>query len=86
MTICFRSRVVFRVLMIADTYSHPFPWLQVFLGGSITKGGPVTVVEDKELQCQPEPFVIKVSFPHMHVVSALLIVIHFNICLHRSQT
>ncbi|NXW09005.1 SBP1 oxidase, partial [Fregetta grallaria] len=32
---------------------------QVFLGGSITKGGPVTVVEDKELQCQPEPFVIK---------------------------
>ncbi|XP_030898090.2 methanethiol oxidase-like isoform X2 [Melopsittacus undulatus] len=32
---------------------------QVFLGGSITKGGPVTVVEDKELQCQPKPFVIK---------------------------
>ncbi|XP_055648232.1 methanethiol oxidase-like isoform X3 [Falco peregrinus] len=32
---------------------------QVFLGGSITKGGPVTVVEDKELQCQPEPLVIK---------------------------
>uniref|UniRef100_A0A8C3CQM8 Methanethiol oxidase n=1 Tax=Cairina moschata TaxID=8855 RepID=A0A8C3CQM8_CAIMO len=32
---------------------------QVFLGGSIIKGGPVTVVEDKELQCQPEPFVIK---------------------------
>ncbi|XP_010008234.1 PREDICTED: selenium-binding protein 1-A-like [Nestor notabilis] len=32
---------------------------QVFLGGSITKGGPVTVVEDKELQCQPEPFVIQ---------------------------
>ncbi|KFV76582.1 Selenium-binding protein 1-A, partial [Dryobates pubescens] len=32
---------------------------QVFLGGSITKGGAVTVVEDKELQCQPEPFVIQ---------------------------
>ncbi|NWX22549.1 SBP1 oxidase, partial [Aegotheles bennettii] len=32
---------------------------QVFLGGSVAKGGPVTVVEDQELQCQPEPFVIK---------------------------
>ncbi|NXK57222.1 SBP1A oxidase, partial [Chauna torquata] len=32
---------------------------QVFLGGSIIKGGPVTVVEDKELQGQPEAFVIK---------------------------
>ncbi|OPJ90592.1 selenium-binding protein 1 [Patagioenas fasciata monilis] len=32
---------------------------QVFVGGSITKGGPVTVLEDKELQCQPEPFVIQ---------------------------
>ncbi|XP_009083029.1 PREDICTED: selenium-binding protein 1 [Acanthisitta chloris] len=32
---------------------------QVFVGGSIPKGGPVTVVEDKELQCQPEPFVIQ---------------------------
>ncbi|KFP89655.1 Selenium-binding protein 1-A, partial [Apaloderma vittatum] len=32
---------------------------QVFLGGSITAGGPVTVLEDKELQGQPEPFVIK---------------------------
>ncbi|XP_019412486.1 PREDICTED: selenium-binding protein 1-A-like [Crocodylus porosus] len=32
---------------------------QVFLGGSITRGGPVTVLEDPELQCPPEPFVIK---------------------------
>ncbi|XP_017694993.1 PREDICTED: selenium-binding protein 1 [Lepidothrix coronata] len=32
---------------------------QVFLGGSIARGGPVTVLEDKELQCQPEPFVIQ---------------------------
>ncbi|NWR39221.1 SBP1A oxidase, partial [Tachuris rubrigastra] len=32
---------------------------QVFLGGSICRGGPVTVLEDKELQCQPEPFVIQ---------------------------
>ncbi|XP_006036308.1 methanethiol oxidase isoform X1 [Alligator sinensis] len=32
---------------------------QVFLGGSIIRGGPVTVLEDPELQCPPEPFVIK---------------------------
>ncbi|NXX46052.1 SBP1 oxidase, partial [Tricholaema leucomelas] len=32
---------------------------QVFLGGSITRGGAVTVLEDKELQCQPEPLVIQ---------------------------
>ncbi|KFO63474.1 Selenium-binding protein 1-A, partial [Corvus brachyrhynchos] len=32
---------------------------QVFLGGSITKGGPVRVCEDEELQSQPEPFVIQ---------------------------
>ncbi|NXM78682.1 SBP1 oxidase, partial [Serilophus lunatus] len=32
---------------------------QVFVGGSISKGGPVTVLEDKELQEQPEPFVIQ---------------------------
>uniref|UniRef100_A0A8D0L2B7 Methanethiol oxidase n=1 Tax=Sphenodon punctatus TaxID=8508 RepID=A0A8D0L2B7_SPHPU len=32
---------------------------QVFLGGSITKGGPVTVLEDPELDCQPDPFVIQ---------------------------
>ncbi|NXI04681.1 SBP1A oxidase, partial [Pachycephala philippinensis] len=32
---------------------------QVFLGGSITKGGPVRVCEDPELQSQPEPFVIQ---------------------------
>ncbi|XP_062489847.1 methanethiol oxidase-like isoform X1 [Pezoporus occidentalis] len=32
---------------------------QVFLGGSITKGGPVTVCRDEELQSQPDPFVIQ---------------------------
>ncbi|XP_074385786.1 methanethiol oxidase isoform X1 [Zonotrichia albicollis] len=32
---------------------------QVFLGGSISKGGAVTVVEDRELQDQPEPCVIQ---------------------------
>ncbi|NXD32069.1 SBP1A oxidase, partial [Spelaeornis formosus] len=32
---------------------------QVFVGGRITKGGPVRVCEDEELQSQPEPFVIQ---------------------------
>ncbi|XP_058716350.1 methanethiol oxidase-like isoform X1 [Poecile atricapillus] len=32
---------------------------QVFLGGSICKGGAVTVLEDRELREQPEPFVIQ---------------------------
>ncbi|XP_067328439.1 methanethiol oxidase-like [Anolis sagrei] len=32
---------------------------QVFLGGSLQKGGPVTVLEDPELDCQPDPFVIQ---------------------------
>ncbi|NXC04619.1 SBP1 oxidase, partial [Orthonyx spaldingii] len=32
---------------------------QVFLGGSLCKGGPVTVLEDRELREQPEPFVIQ---------------------------
>ncbi|NXL71038.1 SBP1 oxidase, partial [Leptocoma aspasia] len=32
---------------------------QVFLGGSISKGGAVTVVEDRELRDQPEPCVIQ---------------------------
>lgn len=47
----------------------------------------MTVLEDKELQCQPEPFVIKVSSPAMHlqVVSALLILICFE-SLQCSQT
>lgn len=44
-----------------------FPWifmvLQVFLGGSISKGGAVTVVEDRELRDQPEPCVIQVRIP-----------------------
>lgn len=35
--------------------------LQVFVGGSISKGGPVVVLRDEELQSQPEPFVIQVS-------------------------
>ncbi|KAK1329050.1 hypothetical protein QTO34_011221 [Cnephaeus nilssonii] len=32
---------------------------QLFLGGSIVKGGPVQVLEDQELKCQPEPLVVK---------------------------
>ncbi|XP_060614057.2 methanethiol oxidase-like isoform X2 [Anolis sagrei] len=32
---------------------------QVFVGGSLQKGGPVTVLEDPELDCQPDPFVIQ---------------------------
>ncbi|NWT12436.1 SBP1 oxidase, partial [Vireo altiloquus] len=32
---------------------------QVFLGGSICKGGAVTVLEDQELQEQPEPCVVQ---------------------------
>uniref|UniRef100_A0A8C2YI79 Methanethiol oxidase n=1 Tax=Chinchilla lanigera TaxID=34839 RepID=A0A8C2YI79_CHILA len=32
---------------------------QIFLGGSIVKGGPVQVLEDQELNCQPEPLVVK---------------------------
>lgn len=31
------------------------------MGGSILRGGPVTVCRDEELKCQPEPLVIKVS-------------------------
>lgn len=36
---------------------------QVFVGGSISKGGAVTVLEDQELQDQPEPCVIQVKIP-----------------------
>ncbi|XP_069506431.1 methanethiol oxidase-like isoform X1 [Ambystoma mexicanum] len=32
---------------------------QVFLGGSIVEGGPVTVLEDPELDCQPKQLVVK---------------------------
>nr|KAF6304972.1 selenium binding protein 1 [Pipistrellus kuhlii] len=32
---------------------------QLFLGGSIVKGGPVQVLEDQELKGQPEPLVVK---------------------------
>uniref|UniRef100_A0A8D2PK65 Methanethiol oxidase n=1 Tax=Zosterops lateralis melanops TaxID=1220523 RepID=A0A8D2PK65_ZOSLA len=40
---------------------HPKLVGQVFVGGSITRGGPVTVCEDQELQSQPEPLVIQVG-------------------------
>lgn len=40
-------------------HSLPLP-TQLFLGGSIVKGGPVQVLEDQELKCQPEPLVVKV--------------------------
>ncbi|XP_009976523.1 PREDICTED: selenium-binding protein 1-like, partial [Tauraco erythrolophus] len=33
--------------------------LQVFVGGSILRGGPVAVCRDEELKCQPEPLVVK---------------------------
>lgn len=32
---------------------------QVFIGGSIVKGGLVTVTNDTELKCQPEPLYVK---------------------------
>ncbi|XP_069481550.1 methanethiol oxidase-like [Ambystoma mexicanum] len=32
---------------------------QVWIGGCILKGGPVTVVDDQELKCQPEALVLK---------------------------
>ncbi|XP_077157703.1 methanethiol oxidase-like [Paroedura picta] len=32
---------------------------QVFVGGSIEKGGVVTVLEDQELHCQPDPLIIQ---------------------------
>ncbi|KAK9390959.1 selenium-binding protein 1-like [Crotalus adamanteus] len=32
---------------------------QVFVGGSICKGGVVTVIKDEELDCQPDPLVIQ---------------------------
>ncbi|XP_077158925.1 methanethiol oxidase-like [Paroedura picta] len=32
---------------------------QVFVGGNIPKGGDVKVLEDPELDCQPDPFVIQ---------------------------
>ncbi|XP_056407515.1 methanethiol oxidase-like [Hyla sarda] len=43
---------------IKDT-SHPKLVGQIFLGGSILSGGPVTVLEDKELKCQPDPVTVK---------------------------
>lgn len=32
---------------------------QIFLSGSILKNGPVKVLEDQELKCQPEPVIVK---------------------------
>ncbi|XP_070622816.1 methanethiol oxidase-like isoform X1 [Erythrolamprus reginae] len=32
---------------------------QVFVGGSISKGGVVTVIKDEELDCQPDPLMIQ---------------------------
>ncbi|XP_077176112.1 methanethiol oxidase-like [Paroedura picta] len=32
---------------------------QIFVGGSIEKGGVVKVLEDQELDCQPDPFIIQ---------------------------
>ncbi|KAJ1080760.1 hypothetical protein NDU88_000952 [Pleurodeles waltl] len=32
---------------------------QVWIGAGIAKGGPVTVVHDEELKCQPEPLILK---------------------------
>ncbi|XP_074044925.1 methanethiol oxidase [Macrotis lagotis] len=32
---------------------------QIFLGGSIVQGGPVRIIEDKELKEQPKPLIIK---------------------------
>ncbi|XP_068108549.1 methanethiol oxidase [Hyperolius riggenbachi] len=38
---------------------HPKMVGQIFLAGSVLKGGPVTVLEDQELKCQPDPVLIK---------------------------
>ncbi|XP_073465264.1 methanethiol oxidase-like isoform X2 [Aquarana catesbeiana] len=38
---------------------HPKLVGQIFLGGSILKGGAVKVLEDQELKCQPDPVFIK---------------------------
>ncbi|KAM6294234.1 methanethiol oxidase-like [Aegotheles albertisi] len=37
---------------------------QVFVGGSILRGGCVTVCRDEELKCQPEPLVVKCKTVH----------------------
>ena len=41
--------------------------IQIFLGGSIVKGGPVQVLEDQELTCQPEPLVVKVRLSPLQI-------------------
>ncbi|KAM9294669.1 methanethiol oxidase-like [Gastrophryne carolinensis] len=38
---------------------HPRLVGQVFIGGSVFRGGPVTVSEDEELQYQPDPLIVK---------------------------
>nr|DBA13845.1 TPA: hypothetical protein GDO54_004879 [Pyxicephalus adspersus] len=45
---------------VTDT-RHPKLVGQIFLGGSITKGGAVKVLEDQELNAQPEPRIIKID-------------------------
>lgn len=46
---------------MSSLYAPPPPRpTQLFLGGSIVKGGPVQVLEDQELKSQPEPLVVKV--------------------------
>jgi len=39
--------------------SHPKLTGQIFIGGSIVKGGPVKVIKDNELKEQPEPLKVK---------------------------
>lgn len=45
---------------MSSLYAPPPRPTQLFLGGSIVKGGPVQVLEDQELKSQPEPLVVKV--------------------------
>ncbi len=48
-------------------------FFKVFLAGSILKDGPVKVLEDKELDNQPAPRILKVTFlfPSMLHVSSV---------------
>lgn len=43
---------------ISDPF-NPKQIAQIFVGGSISKGGPVKVIEDSELEDQPEPLIVK---------------------------
>lgn len=53
------------VVIVVIPPSLPLP-AQLFLGGSIVRGGPVQVLEDQELKCQPEPLVVKVRRSPAH--------------------